>query len=83
MNVLALSRNAIWFCLFLVVGFSVFAGSDRRIGVDEGGAGWDSINGGEELLRIKKSKGTKIRNGSKRIERMKDRSSDECIFFCT
>lgn len=49
--------------------------------MDEGGARWDSVNGGGELLRIKKSKGTKIRNGSKRIERMKDRSSDECIFF--
>lgn len=41
----------------------------------------DLINGVGELLRIKRSKGMSIRNGRRRIERMKERSSDECILF--
>ena len=41
----------------------------------------DLINGGGELLRIKRSKGMSIRNGRRRIERMKERSSDEFILF--
>ena len=70
-----------WFCPFVVLGLSAFAGSDRRKEVDEGVAHLDLINGGGELLRIKRSKGMSIRNGSRRIERMKERSSDECILF--
>lgn len=67
------------FCLFVVVvKFSVF-GSATSIEGDGGGAVWNWINGGEELLRIKSSKGMRIRNGRRRIERMKKRSSGECI----
>lgn len=69
------------FCFFFDAGFSAFAGSDRRKELDEGGAHLDLINGGEELPRIKRSKGMSIRNGRRSIERMKERSSDECILF--
>lgn len=69
------------FCLFFVLGFSAFAGSDRRKEVDGGVAHLDLINGVGELLRIRRSKGMSIRNGRRRIEKMKERSSDECILF--
>lgn len=66
---------------FFCSRFSAFASSDRRKEVDEGVAHLDLINSGRELLRIKRSKGMSIRNGRRRIERMEERSSDECILF--
>ena len=68
-------------CLFAVVGFSFFGCPVTRIEGDGDGTDWDSITGGEDLLKTKRSKGMKIRNGRRSIERMKERSSEDCIFF--
>ena len=68
-------------CLFVVVEFSFLGCSVIRIEGDGDGADWDFITGGEDLPKTKRSKGKKIRNGRRSIERMKERSPEDCIFF--
>lgn len=81
MNALVLFLVAICLCLFVVVEYSFFGSSATRIERDGDGADWDSITGGEELLKMKRSKGIRIRDGRGRTERTKERSSEDCIFL--
>lgn len=81
MNALVSFLVAMCLCLLVLIEFSFFGDSATRIKGDGDGADWDSITGGEELLKMKRSEGIRIRKGRRRIERMKERSSEGCIFF--
>lgn len=69
MNALVLFLVAICLCLFVVVEYSFFGSSATRIEGDGDGADWGSITGAVELLKTKRSKGIRIRDGRGRTEK--------------
>ena len=81
MNALVSFLVTMCLCLFVVVEFSFFGGSATRIKGGGDAADWYSITGGEALLKMKRSKGIRIKNSKRRIERMEERSSEGCFFF--